>query len=45
MPHIPEPTNEDINKWHAKYCSEVTRLFESYKEKMPAYKHKLLIIV
>jgi hypothetical protein len=45
MPHIAEPTNEDINKWHAKYCSEVTRLFESYKEKMPDYKHKKLVIV
>jgi len=44
MPHIPEPTEKDINKWHSKYCEEVTRLFDSYKEKVPMYKHKKLII-
>ncbi len=44
LPHIPEPTDEDINKWHAKYCEEVTRLFEMNKEKLPAYKHKKLFI-
>ena len=45
MPHIPHPTQEDIDKWHAKYCSEVARLYESYKEKVPEYKHKKLEIV
>lgn len=44
MPHIPNPTDEDINKWHAKYCEEVRRIFEENKEKLPAYKHKTLII-
>eukprot|EP00551_Chaetoceros_affinis_P004369 CAMPEP_0203671074 /NCGR_PEP_ID=MMETSP0090-20130426/6979_1 /ASSEMBLY_ACC=CAM_ASM_001088 /TAXON_ID=426623 /ORGANISM="Chaetoceros affinis, Strain CCMP159" /LENGTH=427 /DNA_ID=CAMNT_0050536083 /DNA_START=47 /DNA_END=1330 /DNA_ORIENTATION=- len=42
LPHIPEPTNEDVDKWHAKYCDEVKRIFDSYKEKVPAYKHKTL---
>jgi len=45
MPHITEPTAADIDKWHAKYCSEVTRLFDTYKERVPMYKHKKLIIV
>lgn len=31
LPHIPEPTNEDIDKYHALYVAEVKRLFESYK--------------
>lgn len=44
LPHIAEPTQEDIDKWHAKYCEEVRRLFESYKEKVPLYKHKKLFI-
>jgi len=44
LPYIPEPTIEDIDKWHNKYCEEVNRLFNSYKEKLPAYKHKKLII-
>jgi len=44
LPHIPEPTQEDIDKWHAKYCEEITRLFEKYKEKVPMYKHKQLYI-
>lgn len=44
LPHIPEPTNEDVDKWHAKYCEEVKRIFDSYKERVPAYKHKTLYI-
>jgi 1-acyl-sn-glycerol-3-phosphate acyltransferase len=45
MPQIEHPTSEDIDKWHAKYCHEVERLFEKYKEKVPEYKHKKLEIV
>mmetsp|Transcript_35535 Transcript_35535/g.42418 ORF Transcript_35535/g.42418 Transcript_35535/m.42418 type:complete len:337 (-) Transcript_35535:89-1099(-) len=44
LPYILEPTNEEVDEWHEKYCQEVTRLFNSYKEKLPAYKHKQLII-
>lgn len=44
LPHIPDPTQEDVDKWHAKYCEEVTRLFERNKEKVPLYKHKTLFI-
>jgi hypothetical protein len=45
LPKIENPTQEDIDKWHEKYCSEVTRLFDGYKEKIPAYKHKKLVII
>lgn len=44
LPFIPEPTDDDVNKWHGKYCEEVTRLFEMNKERLPAYKHKKLFI-
>jgi len=44
LPKIAEPTIDDIEKWHERYCQEVTRLFESYKEKLPEYKHKQLLI-
>jgi hypothetical protein len=44
LPHIPDPTEDDINKWHAKYCDEVRRLYNENKEKVPAYKHKKLFI-
>jgi hypothetical protein len=45
MPQIANPTQEEIDKWHAKYCDEVTRLFNKYKERVPEYKHKKLEIV
>mmetsp|Transcript_25130 Transcript_25130/g.35808 ORF Transcript_25130/g.35808 Transcript_25130/m.35808 type:complete len:171 (+) Transcript_25130:195-707(+) len=45
LPDIPNPTQEDIDKWHDKYCQEVTRIFNTYKERVPMYKHKTLVIV
>lgn len=45
LPQIDEPTQEDIDKYHSKYCDEVTRLFNTYKERLPKYKHKTLKIV
>lgn len=45
LPHIKDPTQADIDKWHAKYCQEVKRLFDTYKERVPEYKHKQLEIV
>eukprot|EP00522_Entomoneis_paludosa_P003309 CAMPEP_0172471530 /NCGR_PEP_ID=MMETSP1065-20121228/67866_1 /TAXON_ID=265537 /ORGANISM="Amphiprora paludosa, Strain CCMP125" /LENGTH=291 /DNA_ID=CAMNT_0013229633 /DNA_START=215 /DNA_END=1090 /DNA_ORIENTATION=- len=45
IPHIPEPTQADIDKYHALYCDQVQRLFEKYKEKVPEYKHKKLHIM
>lgn len=44
LPHIPEPTDEDINKWHGKYVEEVQRLYYENREKLPAYKNKKLFI-
>jgi len=44
LPHIPEPTDADVDKWHAKYCEEVSRLYNTYRERVPAYKHKKLFI-
>ena len=45
MPHILNPTQDDIDKWHAKYCDEVTRIYNQYREKVPDYKHKKLEIM
>jgi hypothetical protein len=45
MQQIEDPTQEDVDKWHAKYCDEVRRIFDTYKERVPAYKHKKLVIV
>jgi len=44
LPHIAEPTQEDIDKWHGVYCDEVRKIFELHKEKLPMYKHKKLFI-
>ena len=44
LPHIENPTQDDIDKWHAKYCEQVKRLFDTYKERVPDYKHKQLEI-
>ena len=45
LPHIPSPTQADIDKYHALYCERVTQLYERYKERVPEYKHKKLVIV
>ena len=45
IPHIPNPTQHDIDKYHALYCEQVQHLFDKYKEKVPEYKHKRLQIM
>jgi hypothetical protein len=45
MPRIVNPTQEDIDKWHGVYIDEVKRLFDTYKHRVPLYKHKQLVIV
>ncbi len=40
LPKIDDPTQEDIDKWHAKYMEEVARMFETYKGLSPAYANK-----
>lgn len=42
---IPHPTQQQIDHWHNKYCQEVQRLYDTYKERVPEYKHKKLVIV
>ena len=42
--HTPNPTQDDIDKFHDAYCKQVEYLFEKYKEKVPDYKHKKLHI-
>jgi Diacylglycerol acyltransferase len=44
LPHIKDPTDEEVDKWHKKYCEAIEGLFERYKEKVPLYKHKTLFI-
>ena len=44
MPKIEDPSIEDIDKWHQRYCDEVKRIFDKYKEKVPQYKDKELFI-
>lgn len=44
MPHIPEPTEADVDKWHALYCVRLQELFDAYKGRNPDYKHKKLSI-
>jgi len=31
LPHISKPTTEDVNKWHAIYIAELTKLFDEHK--------------
>lgn len=45
LPHIEEPTAEDVDKWHAVYCEKLLELFDNYKSANPDYKHKKLEIV
>jgi 2-acylglycerol O-acyltransferase 2 len=44
LPCIPNPTDDDVSKWHAIYCDEVRRLFDKYKALVPLYKDKTLFI-
>lgn len=44
IPHIAEPTEDDINKYHSLYIKEVERIFETYKKRLPLYKNKRLVI-
>jgi len=44
MPHIANPSPEDVDKWHAIYCEKLVELFDRYKGTNPDYKHKDLSI-
>jgi hypothetical protein len=47
MPRTPikRPRQAVIDHWHQKYCQQVQRLFDDYKERVPLYKKKKLVIV
>ncbi|KAJ8598227.1 hypothetical protein CTAYLR_008530 [Chrysophaeum taylorii] len=44
LPHIPNPTQADIDKWHLHYCDKLLTLFDAYKSKNPDYANKTLDI-
>lgn len=44
LPHIPEPSDDDVNKWHAEYCRKLLLLFDTYKHHNPDYANKSLVI-
>jgi hypothetical protein len=44
LPHLVNPTDEEINQWHEKYVSEVQRIFDAYKKRIPRYADKTLVI-
>ena len=39
---IENPSKEDIDKYHALYVSELTRIFDKYKCEAPGYENKEL---
>lgn len=44
LPHIAEPTNEEVDLWHARYCEQLVQLFDRYKTTNPDYAHKQLFV-
>jgi len=45
MPKVEEPSQEQIDEWHSKYCEKIKQLFDAYKSKNPDYAHKELRII
>jgi len=44
LPHIPEPTDADVEKWHAEYARRLAELFAHYRQFNPDYANKELAI-
>jgi hypothetical protein len=44
MPKIADPTPADVDKWHGRYVSELTRLFDTYKGLRVDFKDKQITI-
>ena len=44
LPYLKRPRPRQVDEYHRKYCDEVKRLFETYKGRVPDYKHKKLVI-
>lgn len=32
LPHLPNPTDDDVAKWHQAYVAALTEIFETYKK-------------
>mmetsp|Transcript_12418 Transcript_12418/g.18637 ORF Transcript_12418/g.18637 Transcript_12418/m.18637 type:complete len:325 (-) Transcript_12418:17-991(-) len=43
VPYSANPSNEEIDLWHEKYVSEVERIYNQYKVRVPEYKNKCLV--
>ena len=44
LPHIPNPTDADVDKYHQLYCEKLVALFDNYKKFNPDYADKTLHI-
>ena len=44
MPHIENPTDADVEKYHALYVSKLVELFDRYKKFNPDYADKQLAV-
>lgn len=44
LPHIPEPSDEEVELWHSRYIEQLVELFDKYKGTNPDYAHKELCI-
>eukprot|EP00634_Sargassococcus_sp_CCMP2135_P004135 CAMPEP_0198648674 /NCGR_PEP_ID=MMETSP1467-20131203/3678_1 /TAXON_ID=1462469 /ORGANISM="unid. sp., Strain CCMP2135" /LENGTH=352 /DNA_ID=CAMNT_0044384409 /DNA_START=30 /DNA_END=1088 /DNA_ORIENTATION=+ len=44
LPHLPQPTDADVDHWHAVYCDKLQALFDNYKRFNPDYADKILVI-
>lgn len=45
VPQMAEPTNEEIDKWHAKYVEETRKLFDRFKDEFDPDRETELEIV
>lgn len=45
LPYIPNPSQDDIDKWHQVYCAKLLELFDTYKSYNPDYARKALDVV
>jgi 2-acylglycerol O-acyltransferase 2 len=43
LPHIPEPTDAEVEEWHGKYVAQLKKLFDDYKHTHPLYADKELL--
>ena len=44
LPHIEDPTDADVDKYHALYCEKLLDLYDNYRRFNPDYAGKALVI-